>query len=95
MNDAHAKRSAHDGSGRSTGEVPAVLDRELSRSDRLRCVTVGLATRGHRRGGLAVGDPAGAAAAHPPRLRRHRRARHRVGGGNRLRVDPAAEVVGR
>jgi hypothetical protein len=44
MNDARTDRSAHDGPGRSTDEVLAILDRELSRTDRLRYLTVGLAS---------------------------------------------------
>lgn len=44
MNDAGTDRSAHGGPGGSPEEVLAVLDRELSRSDRLRYLTVGLAS---------------------------------------------------
>lgn len=44
MNDARADRSAHDGPEGSADEVLAVLDSELSRSDRLRYLTVGLAS---------------------------------------------------
>lgn len=44
MNDARPDHPAHDGAGRSTDEVLAVLDHELSRSDRLRYLTVGLAS---------------------------------------------------
>lgn len=43
MNDA-PNDSAHDGPGRSTDDVLADLDGELSRSDRLRYLTVGLAS---------------------------------------------------
>jgi hypothetical protein len=44
MNDARTDRPATGGPGRSTDEVLAVLDRELSRSDRFRYLTVGLAS---------------------------------------------------
>lgn len=44
MNDPRTDRSAHDGPGPSTDEVRAVLDRELSWSDRLRYLAVGLAS---------------------------------------------------
>lgn len=44
MNDPRTDRSAHDGAGRSTDDVLAVLDRQLSRSERLRYLTVGLAS---------------------------------------------------
>ncbi|MEX1005419.1 MAG: transmembrane transport protein [Acidimicrobiia bacterium] len=43
MDDSRTNRSTHDGPGRSTDEVLAVLDRELSWSDRLRYLAVGLA----------------------------------------------------
>lgn len=44
MNDAHTEPSANDGPGHNTDGLPALLDRELSRSDRLRYLTVGLAS---------------------------------------------------